>query len=114
MQTWELKAIAGEVNLILTGRMHLAIAALGQGVPPLCVVYQGKFEGLMAHFELDGLMLDPQDVIRHNVLSDHLEKTTARAADLGAYIRTRLPTIRNLALDNFEGFLPDAPEDRGR
>lgn len=114
MHTWELKAIAGEVNLILTGRMHLAIAALGQGVPPLCIVYQGKFEGLMAHFELDGLTLDPQEVMRGGALGGRLEKTTARAADLGAYIRSRLPTIRNLALDNFAGFLPDAPEDGGR
>lgn len=41
------KAAAGELDFLLTGRMHLAIAALSQGVPSYCFSYKNKFEGLM-------------------------------------------------------------------
>ena len=40
------------VDLVLTGRMHLAIAALGMGTPPLCVAYMDKFEGLFHLFDI--------------------------------------------------------------
>lgn len=53
----ELKATAGRLDGVVTGRMHLAIGSLGAGVPVMCIVYQGKFEGLMSHFDL------PSDVL---------------------------------------------------
>ena len=52
LNAWELKHLAGMVDLVLTGRMHLAIAALGMGTPPLCVAYMDKFEGLFHLFNI--------------------------------------------------------------
>jgi polysaccharide pyruvyl transferase WcaK-like protein len=59
LDSWEIKALSGQVDLVLTGRMHLAIAALGMGTPAFCTVYQGKFEGLMQMFELEGMTITP-------------------------------------------------------
>lgn len=47
------KRIVGFCDVVLTGRMHLAIAAMSQNVPALSFVYQGKFEGLYKMFNLD-------------------------------------------------------------
>lgn len=102
LDAWEAKALAGKLDLVLTGRMHLAIAAMGMGTPALCTVYQGKFEGLMAHFGIEGLTFPPGDVLTGDC-SARLEHVTARRAELGARISARLPAIHDLSRRNFEG-----------
>ncbi|SIO59884.1 Polysaccharide pyruvyl transferase family protein WcaK [Rhodovulum sp. ES.010] len=106
LDAWDAKAIAGAVDLVLTGRMHFAIAALGQGTPPVSFVYQGKFEGLMQHFglESEGLMLASDADGTGAPGSAALEAATARAADLRRRIETALPRVVALARSNFEGF----------
>lgn len=86
--------------------MHFAIAALGQGTPPVSFVYQGKFEGLMQHFglESEGLMLASDADGTGAPGSAALEAATARAADLRRRIETALPRVVALARSNFEGF----------
>lgn len=60
----EIKAIVGELDALVSGRMHLSIAALGQGVPVLGLTYQGKFEGLWQHFSLpNSLCFQPEKVV---------------------------------------------------
>jgi colanic acid/amylovoran biosynthesis protein len=48
----EIKWISGELDFVVSSRMHLAIAAIGQGTPVFCLEYQGKFRGL---FDLLGM-----------------------------------------------------------
>ncbi|KQQ81285.1 polysaccharide pyruvyl transferase family protein [Aureimonas sp. Leaf324] len=48
----EIKGLAAETELVISARMHLAIAALGAGVPVVGITYQDKFEGLFEHFSL--------------------------------------------------------------
>lgn len=60
MDSDEIKFLVGCCDCLIAGRMHLSIAALGRGVPVLGLVYQGKFEGLWRHFNLEEhLLLDP-------------------------------------------------------
>jgi len=42
----EIKATVSKLDYVFSGRMHLAIAAIGAMTPVACVTYQGKFEGL--------------------------------------------------------------------
>src|SRR5690606_26545186 len=49
----QLKALLAGVDLIVTGRMHAAIIALGAHTPALSFAYANKFEGLYRHLELD-------------------------------------------------------------
>lgn len=102
LDAWDLKALAGLVDLVLTGRMHLAIAAMGMGTPALCMVYQGKFEGLMAHFSLEGLTVSPSNLIAGQC-DAQLESTTARRMDLAERIRHRLPFVESLSRRNVQG-----------
>jgi len=49
----EIKALAQTCDIIITGRMHVAIAALGVSAIPVCYSYGDKFLGLMEHFGLE-------------------------------------------------------------
>lgn len=96
----EVKALAGECDAVLTGRMHLAIAALGMSTPVVCVAYQGKFEGLYKHFELHGGLIKPEDATRPQKLGAVLDDVLARTEQLAQRIRERLPAIKELSRRN--------------
>jgi polysaccharide pyruvyl transferase WcaK-like protein len=98
----QLKAIAGRLDAVVSGRMHFAIAALSQGVPAFCFQYNGKVEGLL---ELVGLGDDVDDV---SVASDALGESWERVADgigrflgrreeLAARVAGRLQAVTTLA-----------------
>lgn len=93
---WEVKALAGQIDFALTARMHFAIACLGMGVPPLCMAYQGKFEGLMQHFELTGTLIEPD-----RSLLEQLDLFQGRLPELRAQIAARLPEVRRRSEANF-------------
>ena len=106
---WDVKALAGRVDAVFAGRMHFAIAAFGMGTPVLSTVYQGKFEGLLAHLDLTdaGLLLEPEEL---------LDRTRARTALLSMmgnlpWLRHRiaaaLPRIKALAARNVELTFPE-------
>lgn len=105
----ELKALAGGLDALFSSRMHLAIAALGQGRPVAGFAYQGKFAGLFRHFDLpDTLILSPDHVADlPRVLNDlvtHVQTWATMVSD-------RLPHVlelarRNLALSRVPNSLP--------
>ena len=98
----EAKAMCTELDLVFTGRMHLAIAALSQGVPACCVSYQDKMEGLFRHFELDGMTIPPEQIVQPEVWADFLIGMIDRRSELQERIRRRLPEIRKLAQANYD------------
>ncbi|GLK88106.1 hypothetical protein GCM10017655_11680 [Pseudomonas turukhanskensis] len=49
----ELKGVAGYLDGIVSGRMHLMIASCGAGTPVFGIEYKGKMSGLMKHFQMD-------------------------------------------------------------
>lgn len=102
LDAWDLKALAGLVDLVLTGRMHLAIAAMGMGTPALCMVYQGKFEGLMAQFNVDSLTMTLDDLLTEKGCQQ-LHHVTGRRMELAAQLKARLPAVLDLSRKNFEG-----------
>src|SRR5690606_15553883 len=94
----ELKQIAGGVDVLFTGRMHLSIAALGMGTPAGWATYQSKFEGLARHFDApDWLLLSPQDAQNpdklHAVLARLIDERTA----LRQLVADRLPSVKELS-----------------
>jgi polysaccharide pyruvyl transferase WcaK-like protein len=99
----QLKAIAGLADGVLTGRMHLAIASLGMGVPVVALTYQGKFEGLFRHFDLPSwLLLSPAQTLRPGLLEQTLERFIDELPSLRTSVAAHWPTVlaasqRNLA-----------------
>ena len=96
-----IKAVCGQLDLVISGRMHLAIACLGQGIPAACITYQGKFEGLFQHLELGGMLIEPQRAVEPGHLVQFLLPLIEQRHGLRQHIQSRLPKIRQLAQANF-------------
>lgn len=102
----EIKWLAGQLDFIVSSRMHLAIAAIGQGTPVFCFEYQGKFQGL---FELIGMpellssmdaaLTDPQALIE-SVLQ-HID----RSASIRERLQQKTPELLSLAEKNFDFYV---------
>lgn len=97
----EIKSICGDLDIVLSGRMHLAIACLGQGTPPACITYQGKFEGLFRHFELEGVMIEPQQALQPDALVEFLMPLIEKKNAIRKHIQVKLPQVQQLAQANF-------------
>lgn len=98
----ELKGFVGNLDGVLTGRMHLAIAAMGKGVPVGGITYQGKFEGLLQHFNLGGgLTIAPPDAADAGKLATFFKNWVAQLDAEARVIRQGLPAVVELARRNF-------------
>ncbi len=99
----EIKAIVGNLDVVLSGRMHLAIACLGQGTPVGCITYQGKFEGLFQHFELEGMTISPTEMLEYEStkLIDLVTNIIDNKDAIRQQIQAKLPQVQQLAGSNF-------------
>lgn len=99
----EIKEICAVLDGVFTGRMHLAIAALGCGVPIFGIVYQGKFEGLLEHFQLDDrCVADPVSVVDGEYLSSRFDDWVSRLDELKPLVSSRFEHVRSLSLSNLK------------
>lgn len=98
----QLKAMCGLLDGLISSRMHLAIAALGMGVPVMAATYQGKFEGLFEHFGLDdSFLLDPKRFLS-NALVFTFDSFIKDLPDLKKQISIRLPLVQELSIANLK------------
>ena len=100
-----LKGIAGRLDGVVCARMHLAIAALGMGIPTLCITYQDKFEGLFGHFELPEWLLLSPDAFISGDLPGALNRFVDETSSLRQLVRERLPPVMALAEENLQTVL---------
>ncbi|MDP3632757.1 polysaccharide pyruvyl transferase family protein [Phenylobacterium sp.] len=98
----ELKSIVDRVDVLVTGRMHLGVAALSMGVPVWAISPQDKFAGLFEHFGLSDQRLVPDDALDAQVLSDFLFSVASSWESTRDKVRTALPYVKELAAKNFE------------
>jgi O-antigen/teichoic acid export membrane protein/polysaccharide pyruvyl transferase WcaK-like protein len=90
----EAKGLCAALDVLITGRMHLAIAGLGQAIPVASVPYQGKFEGLMRHFDLPELVLDLDRALADRSLEPQMRPLFERRATIADAIAVQLGEIR--------------------
>lgn len=55
-----IRRLAATAEIVVTGRMHLAVMSLSQGVPAVTLATQGKVEGLMRLFDWPELCVTPR------------------------------------------------------
>ena len=98
-----IKAYCSKLNVLITGRMHCGIAALGSGVPTVFFDYQGKVEGLLKLFGLSS------SVSTGGTAAECAERVVAHVCALlddersvKERIATALPKVMALARDNFD------------
>jgi polysaccharide pyruvyl transferase WcaK-like protein len=97
----EIKSLIKSVDIVISGRMHLAIACLSSCVPVGCIVYQGKFEGLFDHFSLTtSFLLQPEMSLNPNYLVQFVDKLLEDRLDIIQVIKNNLDTVKKKALAN--------------
>jgi polysaccharide pyruvyl transferase WcaK-like protein len=105
----EIKAVVGLVDGVITGRMHLAIAALGQGTPVAAITYQDKFQGLFAHFGVgESLLLSPAQLLARDTFEKFLLRFLGAYESAGEQVRQRLPDVMDLSRANIAPLLDES------
>lgn len=94
----EVTAVMAEVDLAVTGRMHLAILAAVAGTPAVAVSYQGKIAGLYDRLGLP-CVLEPDERFRAS-LDDVADRVVGELAGLRETLARTVPQVRELALLN--------------
>jgi coenzyme F420 hydrogenase subunit beta len=97
----EIKWLCSRLDFVVTSRMHLAIASLGQGIPVFCFTYQGKFEGLFKLLNHPELVTSMDEVLGNpDRLLDRILDIYADAPRVRASLYSSLPRILKLAQRN--------------
>lgn len=97
VRAWEVKALAGHLDLVITGRMHLAIAAFGAGTPAIGLHYMGKFQGLFRLLGLPDAALIPADEASSALVKAALEGCIRDLAGMKEALVRALPTVMELS-----------------
>lgn len=98
----QVKTIVSKVDFVLTGRMHLGIAALGVGTPTVFVDYQGKVEGLLTLFDISGVSLDKNYLNSPSTAAKLIYERFNERDALSKKIKSRLPFVHQLSEKNFD------------
>src|SRR6185437_13768450 len=61
--------ITADSELVITGRMHLAVLGLAQGVPAIVLSTQGKVAGMLARFGLRDMSIEPGNDTADSVIA---------------------------------------------
>jgi colanic acid/amylovoran biosynthesis protein len=102
----ELKALAGELDLVVTGRMHLAIASLGMGTPVAGITYQDKFHGLFQHFGVpDRFLASAATVLDAEQFEAWLLDAIDAQEILQSKVDQNLVAVKELSKKNFSTLL---------
>lgn len=96
----QIKALCARSDLVLTGRMHLAVMALSAGVPAITLATQGKVEGLMEIFGVRDLCVTPRPGMADVVIA-LVGRILAADGVLVERVRSGLPRARELSAANF-------------
>lgn len=96
----QLKALCRLLDGLVSSRMHLAIAALGQGKSVLAASYQGKFEGLYQHFSLPQEFILPASVFISDGMINSFQNYITHLDELTKSVEENLPIVTKLSEQN--------------
>lgn len=97
-----IRTFAESATFIVTGRMHLAVLGLSQGVPAIVLATQGKVSGLMEAAGLPEYCVEPTPG-NHEKITELLRAFMQDAAPTRSALDRALPALRDLARSNFHG-----------
>lgn len=99
----ELKAIVSQADILLTGRMHLAIAAVSMGVPLASISFQEKFKGFYDLFEIPHEhLIHPEAASDRTALKRFLLDAIRNRIPVAKKIKSNIADVVKLSKKNFE------------
>ncbi|WP_161965412.1 polysaccharide pyruvyl transferase family protein [Rhodococcus sp. P1Y] len=98
----DVKAIVRKCRFVVTGRMHLGILSLSEGVPAAIINTNGKAEGLYSLFELPNLSIELDELHDSSRLVSVVSQIENYGLDsLVETIKSNLPKVTSLSAQNF-------------
>lgn len=97
----QIKYIAGLLDMLICSRMHLAIAALGMGVPVMTANYQGKFAGLFELFHLPNKYILELDELCSHTLIERFDEFYRDYEKIRNLVNLNKDTVIELSSNNF-------------
>lgn len=102
----EFKGLISGCAMLITERMHPAIAGLSTGIPTVAVRYSIKADGIMRQVmgpELGEELLVPVEAFLDPAIAIRVSHATwQRRSEVGAVLESRIPDVRALAARNFD------------
>lgn len=95
-----IRGLTARAELVVTGRMHLAIMALYNAVPAITLATQGKVEGLMQLFGTEALCVEPSAGFGARIVGV-ADEVLDRLDEVRDNIAARLPLVRERSRLNF-------------
>lgn len=95
-----IRGLTARAELVVTGRMHLAIMAFYNAVPAITLATQGKVEGLMQLFGTESLCVEPSTGFGARIASV-ADEVLDRLDEVKDHIAAQLPLVRELSRLNF-------------
>jgi colanic acid/amylovoran biosynthesis protein len=102
--TWKTKAIVGSFDMLVSGRVHAAVAALSQSVPTVVVDYghEPKAHKLRGFAQVAGAGDYVADPSMPGDLREKIRHCWERRDDYRSYLNKHIPTVKEQAKENFE------------
>ncbi|MFC9770254.1 MULTISPECIES: polysaccharide pyruvyl transferase family protein [unclassified Pseudarthrobacter] len=98
----QIRRLATQSSLVVTGRMHLAVIALSSEVPTITLGTQGKVEGLYDLLGIKHLCLEPRPGFSSECV-EAIKGLIANPESAKGPIRSRLPEVVGSSSVNFSG-----------
>lgn len=98
----QVKSLVSQVDLVVTGRMHLAVLALTAAVPTITFGTQGKVEGLYKLVNLEGFCVSPERHVGKKAIEIIRSLDNEPGKARGSIVKA-LPGIISSSKQNFVG-----------
>lgn len=100
---WTTKAIIGNFGMLVSGRVHAAVAGLSQSVPTVIIDYghepkAHKLRGFARVAEVEDFLSDPS---KDNDLIDKIGKCWDLRKEIKETLDKRIPVVQEMARENF-------------
>jgi len=101
--TWQTKAIVGVFDMLVSGRVHAAVAGLSQAVPTVIIDYghEPKAHKLLGFATVAGVLEYVADPSNANDLKERIEACWNHRQEIRAFLDRRIPEIKELSRQNF-------------
>lgn len=101
---WQTKTIISHFDMLISGRIHGAIAALSQDIPTVVIDYghEPKAHKLLGFTKLLGIEEYLADPFHSSDMIDKIAKCWKFKDEIRVKLKSRIPEVRNLARQNFD------------
>lgn len=104
LNTWDTKGVVGRFDMLISGRVHAAVAGLSQAVPTVIIDYghEPKAHKLLGFAEVAGVkefLVDPNDI---DSMSNTFEKCWENRVEVREGLNERLPNIKEESKKTFK------------